>query len=498
MDRTPNIPKDGPGATLKAGMGGLFEGYDLDDRIYDEMFGADGESRHHCKRLWEALNEMPLERIASMQAEAERSFRRDGVTFTVYGEDGERERIIPIDFLPRLIEAREWRIIETGLVQRLKALNLFLKDLYGDARILNDGVIPVDLIFGCPQFRIEMRGKKAPLGVHVSVCGSDVIRDHEGFKILEDNLRSPSGVSYMLANRQAVSGSLRALYREHSVRPIGHYGLLLRQCLAEIAPLGVSDPCIVLLTPGTHNSAYYEHVFLAREMGIELVQGDDLFVQDGYVYMRTTGGPRRIDVIYRRVDDDFLDPLVFRADSRLGTPGLFQAYRLGNVTITNAPGAGVADDKAVYSYVPDVIRYYLGEDPIIPNVETHLCREPEGLEFTLDNLDRLVVKRVGESGGYGMLVGPHASPEERGDFARQLRQHPDDYISQPTISLSRSPCLTSDGAAPRHVDLRPFVLQGRESRMVPGAFCRVALTPGSLVVNSSQGGGGKDVWVVER
>ena len=339
-----------------------------------------------------------------------------------------------------------------------------------------------------------MRGLEVPHGVYVALCGTDIVRTNEGFVVLEDNLRVPSGVSYMLANRRALKTSLRNLFRRHRVRGIEHYGQLLRQTLAELAPPGVSDPCIVLLTPGVYNSAFYEHMFLAQEMGIELVQGSDLLVHNGFVYMRTTAGLRKVDVIYRRIDDDFIDPLAFRADSQLGTPGLFYAYRLGNVTIANAPGTGIADDKSVYAYVPDMIRYYLGEEPLLANVDTHLCREPEGLEYTLDNLETLIVKMVGESGGYGMLVGPQASPAERAAYAEELRRNPANYVSQPVLDLSVSPCLTPDGAAPRHVDLRPFVLRGREIRLVPGAFCRVALVKGSLVVNSSQGGGGKDLW----
>ncbi|MCY4542347.1 MAG: circularly permuted type 2 ATP-grasp protein [Rhodobacteraceae bacterium] len=476
----------------------LFSRYEIDARIHDEMFGQDGTPHRHCRRLHDALNAMPLDRIATMQDHAARSFLEDGITFSVYGAEGPQERIIPIDLLPRLIDASDWQVIEDGLVQRLQALNKFLGDIYGSARILADGVIPVDLVYGCTQYRVEMRGLTPKHGVYVSVCGSDIIRDTDGFKVLEDNLRSPSGVSYMLANRQAVSASLRTLYRLHSVRPIGHYGALLRKCLAEMAPSGVSDPCIVLLTPGVHNAAYYEHMFLAREMGIELVQGSDLTVHKGFVYMRTTRGPRRVDVVYRRINDEYIDPLVFRPDSRLGVPGLFLAFRLGNVAIANAPGTGVADDKAVYSYVPDMIRYYLGEEPLLPNVETFLCRERKGLEYTLDNLDTLVVKCVGESGGQGMLVGPHSTRDERNSFAKKVRSNPSNYISQPAINFSRSPCLSPEGAVARHVDLRPFILQGNKTRLVPGAFCRVALRAGSLVVNSSQGGGGKDVWVLEN
>ena len=476
----------------------LFDGYPINPAFYDEMFEAGGAPRSHCHDLCAALDAMPGEEIAAMQAFAERSFLHQGITFAVYGEEGARERIIPIDFLPRLLSAADWQRIECGLKQRLDALNRFLNDVYGPARILADGVIPPDLVYGCPQYRIEMRGLEVPHGVPVALCGTDIVRTNDGFAVLEDNLRVPSGVSYMLANRRALKTSLRNLYRRHRVRDIGHYGQLLRETLAELAPPGVNDPCIVLLTPGIYNSAYYEHMFLAQEMGVELVQGSDLLVHNGFVYMRTTNGLRRVHVIYRRVDDDFIDPLAFRPDSQLGTPGLFHAYRLGNVTIANAPGTGVADDKSVYAYVPDMIRYYLGEEPLLANVETHLCRDPESLAYTLDNLDRLVVKMVGESGGYGMLVGPHATPAERAAYAEEVRKNPANFIAQPTLNLSVSPCLTDAGAGPRHVDLRPFVLHGQKTRLVPGAFCRVALVEGSLVVNSSQGGGGKDLWVLSE
>ncbi len=477
---------------------GLFEHYDIDERFYDEMFDDGGEPREHCLPLWNALLSLSQERIEEMQRQAESAFRNDGITFVVYGDDSAQERIIPIDFLPRILARREWQRIEAGLTQRLRAINLFLKDIYGPARILTDGVIPADQVFGCPQYRIEMRDVAVPGDVHVSVCGSDIVRDRDGFKVLEDNLRVPSGVSYMLANRHVVKAQFRSVYRQLSVSPIEQYGALLRRTLSELAPeTAGEEPCVVLLTPGVYNSAFYEHVFLAREMGVELVQGSDLLVHDGFVYMRQTNGLRRVDVIYRRLDDDFLDPLAFRADSQLGVPGLFGALRLGNVAIANAPGTGVADDKSVYAYVPDMIRYYLAEEPVLPNVETWLCRNPEGLEYTLDNLDKLVVKMVGEAGGYGMLVGPHATRQERDDYAREIRKDPANYIAQPTLALSRAPCLTAGGAAPRHVDLRPFVLTGRSTRIVPGAFCRVALEEGSLVVNSSQGGGGKDLWVVE-
>ena len=490
------MPAPSPGGGA-AGAQDFFAAYERDDAFYDEMFEAKGAPRNHCRALWEAFRNMPPDQILRMQERAERSFLHEGITFSVYGEAGAQERIIPVDVIPRVVDAGDWEFIEDGLRQRLEALNLFLADIYGPGHILRDGVVPLDLVQGCPQYRIEMRGVDVPHGAHVSVCGTDLVRTRDGFMVLEDNLRVPSGVSYMLANRRAVKTALRNLYRQHRVRDIGHYGNLLRQTLAELAPDGVEDPCIVLLTPGIYNSAYYEHMFLAREMGVELVQGNDLLVHDGFVYMRTTAGLRRVDVIYRRVDDDFIDPLVFRSDSQLGVPGLFTAYRLGNVTLANAPGTGVADDKAIYRFVPKMIRYYLGQDPKLASVETRLCRDADDLAYTLDNLEDLVVKTVGGSGGYGMLIGPKSTAQERADYGEEMRKDPANYISQPVLELSRAPCLGEDGAAARHVDLRPFVLRGRETRLVPGAFCRVALEPGSLVVNSSQGGGGKDLWVLE-
>ena len=473
-----------------------FDAYDLDSDIYDEMFLSDGVPREQYRQLHETLSRLSAEELATIQERVTRSFSNEGITFTVYGDDEADERIIPVDCVPRVLSGAEWRQLEAGLTQRLKALNLFLEDVYGDARIIADGVIPVDVVRGCPQYRIEMRGFSAPHGTWVAICGTDVVRTSDGFMVLEDNLRVPSGVSYMLANRKAVKASLRRLYRSSRVQEVEHYGRILLETLRELAPQGRDDPCIALLTPGVYNSAFYEHMFLAGELGAELVEGRDLLVNDGFVYMRTTTGLRRVDVIYRRVDDDFLDPLVFRPDSLLGVPGLLHAYKRGNVALVNAPGTGVADDKSVYAYVPDMIRYYLSAEPILANVETHLCRWPEGLEYTLDNLENLVVKRVGESGGYGMLVGPHATPQEREEYVKQLRADPAGFIAQPALALSRAPCLIEGRFEPRHVDLRPFVLHGRETRIVPGAFCRVALHRGSLVVNSSQGGGGKDLWIL--
>ena len=473
-----------------------FDKYILESSVYDEMFQPGGAPREHCRRLHETLSQLSVEELSSIQERVTRSYSNEGISFTVYGDEEGEERIIPVDCLPRVLSGAEWGYLETGLAQRVKALNLFLEDVYGEARIIDDGVIPADMVYGCPQYRMEMRGFSVPHGVWVAICGTDLVRTNDGFRVLEDNLRVPSGVSYMIANRKAVKASLRQLYRSLRVQEVEQYGRLLLETLFELAPSGRSEPCIALLTPGVYNSAFYEHMFLAHEIGAELVEGRDLLVNDGFVYMRTTTGLRRVDVVYRRVDDDFLDPLVFRPDSLLGVPGLLHAYQLGNVALVNAPGTGVADDKSVYAYVPDMIRYYLGEEAILDNVETYLCRRPEDLEYTLDNLENLVVKRVGESGGYGMLVGPHATPKEREEYAVHLRSDPAGFVSQPVLALSRAPCLIEENFEPRHVDLRPFVLHGRTTRMVPGAFCRVALRRGSLVVNSSQGGGGKDVWVL--
>ncbi len=475
-----------------------FEGYELQPSIYDEMFLQDGVPREHCRELYDALRQLSAEELRSIQERVTRSFSSEGITFTVYGDEEADERIIPIDCVPRVISRAEWEDLAAGLTQRLRALNLFLVDIYGDSRILRDGLIPADLVTDCPQYRTEMKGFSAPYGTWVAVCGTDLVRTNDGFRVLEDNLRVPSGVSYMLANRKAAKASLGRLYRLSRVLEVDGYGRALLETIRELAPQGRADPVIALLTPGVYNSAFYEHVFLAHEIGAELVEGRDLLVRDGFVYMRTTAGLRRVDVIYRRVDDDFIDPLVFRGDSLLGAPGIIEACQLGNVTLVNAPGTGVADDKSVYAYVPDMIRYYLSEEPLLQNVDTRLCRRPEDLEYTLDNLQDLVVKQVGGSGGYGMLIGPHSTPEEREQYAREVRADPTNYISQPVLALSRSPCLIDGRFEPRHVDLRPFVLQGQRSRLIPGAFCRVALRKGSLVVNSSQGGGGKDLWVVEE
>ncbi len=473
-----------------------FGKYELTPEIYDEMFQPDGSVREHCRRLKETLESVPASQIKAVQSQVSSSFRKGGIVFTVYGQGEAQERIIPVDCIPRLIASAEWKAITAGLKQRINAINLFLDDIYNDDRIIRDGVVPEDVIRACPQFRPNLRGFHPARGIWVAVCGTDLIRTSDGFVVLEDNLRVPSGVSYMVANRNATKSSFRRLYRACKVLEIEHYGRLLHQTLTELAPAGVDDPVVVVLTPGVYNSAFYEHMFLAREMGVSLVEGRDLTVINGTVYMKNVSGLQKVDVIYRRIDDDFIDPDAFRKDSLLGVPGLVAATMKGNVTLANAPGTGVADDKGIYPFMPDVIRYYLGEEPLLQSVKTWCCRRPEDLEYTLDNLDKLVVKRVGESGGYGMLIGPAASPGERAEFAKAIRSNPADFISQPTLRFSRAPCLIGDSPEPRHVDLRPFILSGESTRIVPGAFCRVALERGNLVVNSSQGGGGKDFWVV--
>jgi uncharacterized circularly permuted ATP-grasp superfamily protein len=469
----------------------------LPGRAYDEMFASGGAVRPHYELLQDAIASLGAEELGERQAELERSFLLQGITFTVYGADSATERIIPTDLFPRIIPAQEWAKIEAGLTQRLKALNLFLADIYGDQRILMDGVVPRELVLSAPSYRREMQHLYVPHNAFANVCGSDLIRNEDGeFVVLEDNLRVPSGVSYMLANRDASRRTFPGVFRQAGVRPVERYPDLLLSTLKSMIGEWPSDPQVVVLTPGVYNSAYYEHAYLARLMGVPLVEGRDLVVHDNRIYMRTTAGLRRVDVIYRRVDDDFIDPLTFRRDSALGVAGLFNAYRAGNVVICNAPGTGVADDKAVYAYVPDIIRYYLAEEAILPNVETFLCREPSQLDHVLANLDKLVVKAVGASGGYGMLVGPHASVSERKVFAEALKANPDNYIAQPTIQLSTAPCLVDAHIEPRHVDLRPFILSGEKVVVTPGALTRVALKRGSLVVNSSQGGGSKDTWVL--
>lgn len=473
-----------------------FANYQL-DAAYDEMFATASDPRRQYHALYHRLLELAPSELKQRQQTADVAFLNQGVTFTVYGNDEGTERIFPYDLLPRIITSDEWTTLERGLAQRITALNLFLKDLYHDEKILKDGVVPRDLVYSCKHYRREMRGLRVRRDIYVSIVGTDLVRLNDGqFAVLEDNLRVPSGVSYMLANRQVMKKVFPGLFGSYNVRPIDHYGQALLATLRALAPPNRPDPTIVLLTPGVFNSAYYEHTFLARQMGIELVEGRDLIVHDNVVYMRTTAGIRRVDVIYRRIDDDFIDPLAFRGDSILGVPGLFNAYRTGNIALANAIGTGVADDKAMYAYVPKIIKYYLDEDPIIPNVETYLLDDDNQRQHVIENLDKLVVKAVGESGGYGMLIGPHSTAEEREEFKRRIIADPRNYIAQPTLALSRAPCFIEGQVEARHVDLRPYILFGEQATIVPGGLTRVALRKGSLVVNSSQGGGSKDTWVL--
>ncbi|MBK9751406.1 MAG: circularly permuted type 2 ATP-grasp protein [Chloroflexi bacterium] len=474
-----------------------FTNYQLSG-AYDEMFDADGSTRGHYEALFQRLLELPPDELKQRQQAADLSFLHQGITFTVYGNDEGTERIFPYDLLPRIIPADEWDVIERGLVQRITALNLFLKDIYHDGHILNDKIVPRDLVYSCKYYRRQMRGVRVPNDVYVAVVGTDLIRVNSGeFVVLEDNLRVPSGVSYMLANRQVMKYVFPRMFSTYGVRPVDHYGQALLATLRALAPKRRADPNIVLLSPGVYNSAYFEHAYLARQMGLTLVEGRDLLVHDNVVYMRTTAGLQRVDVIYRRLDDDFLDPLAFRPDSMLGVPGLLNVYRSGNVALANAIGTGVADDKAVYAYLPAIIRYYLNQDAILNNVETYLLSDDKQRRHVLANLDKLVVKAVGESGGYGMLIGPHASNGEREAFREKITADPRNYIAQPTLALSRAPCYIDGSVEARHIDLRPYILySGDQVTIVPGGLTRVALRRGSLVVNSSQGGGSKDTWVL--
>ena len=474
-----------------------FSSYDL-DIAYDEMFDEQGRPRTAYLNLFHQLLEMSSETLYQRQQAADMAFLNQGITFTVYGDEEGTERIWPYDLLPRIITGAEWNTIERGLKQRITALNLFLKDIYSDEQILKDKVVPRSLVYSCHHYRREMRGLRVPHDVYISIVGTDLVRLPDGrFAVLEDNLRVPSGVSYMLANREVMKRVLPSLFVSYGVRSIDHYGQELLNTLISLAPPSRPDPTIVLLTPGVYNSAYFEHTFLARQMGIELVEGRDLIVHDDIVYMRTTGGLRRIDVIYRRIDDDYLDQLAFHTHSSLGVPGLLNAYRAGNVTLVNAIGTGVADDKAVYAYVPKIIKYYLNEEPILPNIETYLVSDEGQRRYVLEHLDELVVKAVGESGGYGMLIGPYSTARQREEFRERILADPRNYIAQPTLALSRAPCFLDGQIEPRHVDLRPFILSGDDRiTIVPGGLTRVALKRGSLVVNSSQGGGSKDTWVL--
>ncbi|MCM8564612.1 circularly permuted type 2 ATP-grasp protein [Thauera linaloolentis] len=469
---------------------------------YDEMHAADGSVRAHYLGYAEWLAGIPRERIERKRSEADVAFHRVGITFNVYGAEGGKERLIPFDLLPRIIPGDEWTALEAGLRQRVKALNAFLADIYHGQEILRAGRIPADQVLNNAQFRTEMKGVDVPGGLYAMIAGIDLVRaagaDGKGeYYVLEDNLRVPSGVSYLIENRKMMMRLFPDLFSRYRVQPVEHYPDLLLETLRAVAPAGVLDPTAVLLTPGAYNSAYFEHSFLAQQMGVELVEGQDLFVDDDTVWMRTTQGPRRVDVIYRRLDDDFLDPQVFRPDSMLGVPGLMSAYRAGRVTLANAVGTGVADDKSIYPYVPEMVRFYLGEAPILNNVPTYMLREKDDLAYVLDHLPELVVKEVHGAGGYGMLVGPAATRAEIEHFRQLIVAAPEKYIAQPTLSLSTCPTFVEAGIAPRHIDLRPFVLSGgKEIRMVPGGLTRVAMQAGSLVVNSSQGGGTKDTWVV--
>jgi len=478
--------------------GALSANYYLDS-TYDEMFEGPGQARPQYRALLQRILHLREEELAERQQTADLAFLNQGITFTVYGNEAGTEKIFPYDLLPRIITAKEWEVLEKGLAQRITALNLFLKDIYHEGKILKDRIVPFDLVFSCRHYRREMRGVRVRRDIYVSVTGTDLVRVNDGqFAVLEDNLRVPSGVSYMLANRQVMKRVFPRLFGSYNVRPIDEYGQALLQTLRALAPSQNIDPTIVLLTPGVYNSAYYEHTFLARQMGIELVEGRDLLVHDNVVYMRTTAGLRRVDVIYRRIDDDYIDPLVFRGESILGVAGLFNAYRAGNVALANAIGTGIADDKALYAYVPKIIKYYLDEDPVLANVETFLLSDSVERQHVLENLDKLVVKAVGESGGYGMLIGPHSTNGEREEFGRRIQADPRNYIAQPTLALSRAPCFIDGKIEPRHVDLRPYILYGDRVTIVPGGLTRVALRRGSLVVNSSQGGGSKDTWVLNE
>jgi uncharacterized circularly permuted ATP-grasp superfamily protein len=469
------------------------------DSAFDEMFDFEGQVRPHYEAILNAMLAMPPDELRRRKQSADLSFLTQGITFTVYGREEGTERIFPYDLIPRIVTGAEWNLIEKGLTQRITALNLFLRDIYHEGKILADGIVPREIVYSCRHFRRQMRGMQVPRNVYVAIAGTDLLRLDSGeFVVLEDNLRVPSGVSYMLTNRRLMRRSFPHLFLNYGVRPIENYTQALLSTLRSLSPEGRSEPTIVLLTPGSYNSAYFEHTYLARQMGIELVEGRDLVTHDNIVYMRTTAGLKRVDVIYRRVDDDFIDPLAFRSDSCLGAAGLFNAYRAGNVTLANAFGTGVADDKALYAYVPAIIRYYMSEEPMLNNVETYLLTDPVQRQHVIQNLDKLVVKAVGESGGYGMLVGPHSSAEQREEFKRLIEAEPRNYIAQPTLNFSRSPCLVGDGIEPRHVDLRPYILFGDKVTIVPGGLTRVALRKGSLVVNSSQGGGSKDTWVLNR
>jgi uncharacterized circularly permuted ATP-grasp superfamily protein len=474
----------------------LFRKYQTES-FFDEMFAAPGEVRPHYRRLLERIQQLSQEEFDQKRQEVDLAFLRQGITFTVYGDTEGTERIFPFDLIPRIIPHAEWTRIEAGLVQRITALNLLLHDIYHEQKIVKDGIIPESYIKSARHFRPEFVNMDVARNIYVHICGTDLIRGNDGtYMVLEDNCRVPSGVSYLLENRQAMKKAFPNLFQHAGVRPVEHYAAELLNVLKFISRGRHPDPTVALLTPGVYNSAYFEHCFLARQMGIEIVEGRDLVVRDLKVYMRTTKGLKQVDVIYRRIDDDFLDPTTFRRDSVLGVPGLINAYRAGNVSLANTVGTGVADDKAMYHFIPKAIKYYLNQDPIIPNVPTYLASEPQDLKYILDHMPELVVKAANESGGYGMLIGPKASRAEIADFRKKVEAEPRNYIAQPTISLSRHPTYVDGKFEGRHIDLRPYILYGEKITIVPGGLTRVALRKGSLVVNSSQGGGSKDTWVL--
>lgn len=465
--------------------------------FYCELLGARQQPTREIAPLWHALETSELSALRRRSADAERELFNLGITFTVYTEKDAIDRILPFDVIPRVVTASDWRTVERGVKQRVQALNLFLRDIYHEQRIIRDGIVPADLVLTNPNFRKEMVGLDLPHHVYIHVNGTDIVRAPDGsFMVLEDNGRSPSGVSYVIENRHLMQRAFPELLAGLKIRPVAEYGKQLLAKLCEVAPQGMSSPNVVLLSPGVYNSAYFEHVFLAREMGVPLVEGRDLFVENDRVYAYTIAGHAPIHVIYRRINDDYLDPEAFEPTSMLGVPGLMRAMRRGTVTLANAVGTGVADDKAVYAYVPRIIRYYLSEEPVLANVETHICREPQGLAYTLANLENLVLKPVGESGGYGIVIGPKAGKAELEEARSKLLAAPENFISQPMIALSVAPTLTESGARPRHVDLRPYAVTGKDTWVLPGGLTRVALREGSLIVNSSQGGGTKDTWVL--
>ena len=476
---------------------GLFAGYEPGD-YFDEMFAGPNEVRDHYAGLLRRFTGMEEGDYVRKKLLADTSFLNQGVTFTVYSDEQGTERIFPFDLIPRIIPQQEWAGVEKGLIQRITALNLFLHDIYHDQKILKDKVIPEDIILSAAHFRPEFMGANVPRDIYIHICGTDLIRDRDGnYLVLEDNGRCPSGVSYVLANRQVMKRVFPKLFAQHAVRPVDNYAHDLLDLLRYVAPMGKENPTVALLTPGIYNSAYFEHSFLARSMGIEIVVGQDLRVDDDKVYMKTTKGLKQVDVIYRRIDDDFLDPEVFRPDSMLGVPGLVRAYRKGNVSLANAIGTGVADDKVTYCFVPDMIKYYLGEEPLLQNVPTYFSARPDDYKYILEHIPELVIKSANESGGYGMLIGPHATREECEEFRKAIIAKPRNYVAQPMVLLSRAPSFCDGRIEGRHIDLRPYILYGEDIKILPGGLTRVALRKGSLVVNSSQGGGSKDSWVID-